>query len=186
MKLLNFLTIWPWRLTLIINKINVISVIECALLGYTIIPKETSVSKIASEIWKNIWDTANCLVFYPFFGNLTLTWPWMSLESLNALLLSACLICDFWLSVNVIITWVFYIDFMGCTLIPSMKCVVSTEIWIWNQGNGRWFNFFFVKWPYHFRKLRSILERVFFQSQTQDNTDVSHKDQLMLSNESIL
>ena len=141
-KLLNFLTIWPWRLTLIINKINVISVIECALLGYTIIPKETSVSKIASEIWKNIWDTAKCLVFYPFFGNLTLTWPWMSLESLNALLLSACLICDFWLSVNVIITWVFYIDFMGCTLIPSMKCVVSTEIWIWNQGNGRWFNFF--------------------------------------------
>ena len=46
-------------------KVIITWVIECALLGCTLVPSIKSVGEIASEI-------ASCLVFYLFLGNLDL------------------------------------------------------------------------------------------------------------------
>ena len=61
--------------------------------------------------WKSLWDITSSLVFYPFFEKFELDfWPWPK--------------------VKVIDTWVIECNLLGCTLVPSMKCIGEIgEIW---------------------------------------------------------
>ena len=62
--------------------------------------------------WNSLQDMTSSLVFYPFLGKFDLDlWPW--------------------LSVKVIGTWVIECALLGCTLVPSMKCVreIASKIW---------------------------------------------------------
>ena len=62
--------------------------------------------------WNSIKDMASCLVFNPFWEKFEL---------------------DLWPSpkVKVIGTWVIECALLGCTLVPSMKCVeeIASKIW---------------------------------------------------------
>ena len=62
--------------------------------------------------WNSLQDMTSSLVFYPFFGKIIDLdlWPWPKV---------------------VIGTWVIECALLGCTLVPTMKCVgeIASKIW---------------------------------------------------------
>ena len=79
-------------------------VIECTLLGCTLVPSMKCVGEIASKVWPVI-----CFFFYPFLAKFDIDlWPWPQ--------------------VKVIGTWVIECVLLGCTLVPSMKSVGQIDM----------------------------------------------------------
>ena len=107
--------------------------------------------------WNNIWDMANCLVFYHFWQNLALTFTfgqghrhlghwmrlirlyigtkyevcrWNSFRAITSSLVFYLFLGKFDLNLWPW-PWVIECALLGCTLVPSMKSVVeiASEIW---------------------------------------------------------
>ena len=93
--------IWPWPLTLTLGQGHRQLGHSMCLIGLYLCPKY----EVFTSRWNSLHDMISSLVFYPFFGKFDL---------------------DLW--VKVIGTWVIECASLGCTFVPSMKCLLVGEI----------------------------------------------------------